>query len=77
MYQPNPRDDYVDSRKLIRELHESPSRMYSEKNPLYNVDNCDCPECMCVDPDLPAPIKVVGAAVLAASTPVLALGIAS
>ena len=76
MYQQNPRDDYVDSRKIIAELQGSSSRMYSEKDCMYNVDNCDCPECMCVDPDLPAPIKVVGAAVLAASSPVLLLDIA-
>ncbi len=75
MYQQNPREDYVDNRKLIAELQGAPSRVYSEKDPLYNIDNCECPECPCCDPDMKW-LWPVGAGILAASTPILIAGFA-
>lgn len=55
---------------LLNKLQSSPSRMYDINSIKYNVDNCECPECPCCDPDMKW-LWPVGAGVLAASTPIL------
>ena len=61
---------------IIKELQESSSIINYQENVKYNIDNCGCPECMCCDPDTPW-LWPVGAGVLAASTPILVVTVAS
>ena len=61
---------------IIKYLSESPSKMYDINSARNNIDNCDCPECPCCDPDMKW-LWPVGAGVLAASTGVLTVAAAA
>ncbi len=61
---------------VIKYLREAPSRIYDVNSARNNIDNCDCPECPCVDPDLPAALIAAGAFVLAGSTGILTVAVA-
>ena len=61
---------------LAKKLQDSNTRMYDVKGARYNVDNCECPECPCCDPEMKW-LWAVGAGVLAASTPILLAAVAA
>ena len=58
------------ARDVMGDLRDSSSRLQDLENTRYNVDNCECPECPCCDPDTPW-LWPIGGTVLAASTAVL------
>ncbi len=72
----NLREPSEDTRELIDYLQRGPSRMYDFSSVRYNIDNCECPECSCCDPDMKW-LWPVGAGVLAACTPVLTVATAT
>lgn len=70
------KDASTDLDGLIKELQNFNLGLDYKTNILYNVDNCECPECSCCDPDMKW-LWPVGAGVLAACTPVLIATVAS
>lgn len=71
------RNQTRDVESLAGDLQNSPYRMRDIQSARYNVDNCSCPSCPCCDSGLPKAIKVAGAGVLAASTPILVAAVAA
>jgi len=71
----NLRNPSKETEDLISDLQRAPSRMYDFDSAKYNIDNCECPECPCCDPDMPW-LWPVGGGVLAASSLVLVAAVA-
>jgi len=57
----------------IRELQESPSRVYDTNDLANNVDNCSCPSCVCHKVKWLLPLAPGG---IAAATPILVIAVA-
>jgi len=58
---------------IIKELQTAPSKIHGIENVLYNVDNCDCPECpgcLCDEAEF---LYALAPAGMVATTPIMIL----
>ncbi len=71
-YRLNREDNSKDS--VVYELQNSASRVHDSNDSAYNVDNCECPSCLCHKAKF---LLVLAPAGISAATPVMVVAVAA